>query len=148
MKELTATSVVALHAMQLMMRRNGAVTIKEIHQSSGFPLGLIRSILSKLQGGGLLRQGTRRGFSLARAPGEIALLDVVRLVDPPRAPAAPCGGDFDACASRGACLLAPLCRQAEQGFQETLRAFTLAELMNQPAGLPNCLDPKFRAEAS
>jgi Rrf2 family protein len=148
MRELTADAVLAVHALHLMMRKNKAVTSKEIQKSSGFPLRLIRSVVARLHRRGLIRKGSGSGYLLARAPGEITLQDILRSVEEPRTPTAPCGGDFDACATRGACVLAPLCRQADQGFQETLRTFTLAELMNQPTEVPNCLDPKSRAEAS
>ena len=148
MKELSPASVLALHALHLMMRRNTAVTSKEIQESSGFPLRRIRTVLPKLRRRGLIRKEAGCGYVLARAPGEITLEEIIRSLDAPRAPAAPCGGDFDACATRASCLLAPLCRRAEESFREAIRSFTLAELRDQPIGVPNCLDPRFRAEAS
>ncbi|MBI3854905.1 MAG: hypothetical protein HY293_04360, partial [Planctomycetes bacterium] len=56
--------------------------------------------------------------------------------------------DYDACDSRASCILAPICRSAEKGYQEALRSFTLAELANIPLDLPNCLDPAVQAGAS
>ena len=54
-------------------------------------------------------------------------------------------GDYDACASRASCLLAPLCRSAEASFEESLRRFTLADLEDTAVDLPNCVDPRVRA---
>jgi DNA-binding IscR family transcriptional regulator len=69
------------------------------------------------------------------------------MLDAPKPPAAPCGGDYDACASRASCLLAPLCRSAAASFEEALRRFGLADLKENPVDLPNCVDPKLRISA-
>jgi Rrf2 family protein len=148
MKALSRTAILALHALHLLMRRKDAVSRREIQRSSGFPGKAVRALMPRLRQAGFIRTIPGRGYALAKAPGEIPLEDLLRSVEEPCAPKAPCGGDFDACASRAACVLAPLCRQAEEQFRNTLRTFTLAELMNLPPGLPNCLDPKLRAEAS
>lgn len=148
MRELSSSGIVALHALHLMMRRNQPVSPDEIQESSGFPRELIRAVLPGLLRDGLIQKSTGRGYVLARSPGEISLRQILQAVEEPRSPIAPCGGDFERCETRASCLLAPLCREAEQGFQETLRSFTLADLRDQPPGVPNCLDPRFRAETS
>jgi len=147
MRELTSAGIVALHALHLMMRRTLAVTPEEIQESSGFPKELIRAVLPGLLRGGLIQRSSGRGYVLSRAPGEISLQQILESVEEPRAPTAPCNGDFEKCDSRASCLLAPLCREADREFVRTLRSFTLADLRDQPPGVPNCLDPKFHAEA-
>lgn len=148
MSALSPTAVLALHALHLMMRRKGPVTRCEIRKSSGFPGKSVTALMPRLREAGLIRTRAGRGYVLAKSPGEIPVGDILRAVEAPCAPAAPCGGDFASCDSRAACVLAPLCRQAEEQFRHTLRSFTLAELRNQPPGIPNCLDPKIRAQAS
>lgn len=148
MRPLTPATVLAIHSLHLMMRRDKPVPFGEIQRSSGFERHPIRSVLSKLRRSGLIRSHHGRGYLLAKAAGEITLENILQAVDPPSSPTAPCGGNFDACDVRGSCILAPLCREAEQGFQETIRSFTLAELSDRAPGLPLCMDPKFRAEAS
>jgi Rrf2 family protein len=145
MKELTADAVLALHALHLMMIKTKAVSIHEIQQSSGFPLDRIRSVLDKLFRADLIRNYAGGRYVLAKAPGEVSVQHVVEAVSQLKRPSAPCGGDFEACSTRASCILAPLCQQAELGFQETLRSFTLAELMGIPPELPNCLDPRMKA---
>lgn len=145
MKPLTTDTVLALHALHLMMIKNRAVTVPEIQRSSGFAPDHIRGVLATLAESGLIRSSSAGKYVLTKAPGEITIHQVVKAVDEPRTPTAPCGGDYDACATRGSCILAPLCRTAEQGFQETLRSFTLAELMGLPPELPACLDPQSKA---
>lgn len=148
MRELTAATVLALHALHLMLKKNKPVTLKEIRRSSGFGIARVRPVIGKLRHAGLIRRRSGHGYMLSKAPGEISIRDVVQAVDEAKPPTSPCGGDYDACDSRASCIFAPLCRHAEQGFQETLRSFTLAELVNVPLDLPNCLDPKVRVEAS
>ena len=148
MRELSSSGIVALHALHLMMRRNLPVSLEEIQESSGFSRELIHGVLPGLLRNGLIHKGAGRGYVLTRSPGEISLRQILQAVEEPRSPTAPCGGDFERCDTRASCLLAPLCRQAEQGFQETLRSFTLADLRDQPPGVPNCLDPRFRAEST
>lgn len=144
MKELTGDAVLALHALHLMMIRTKAVSIKEIQQSSGFATDRIHSVLEKLSRADLIRNYAGGRVVLAKAPGEISIKHVVEAVSELKRPSAPCNGDFEACETRASCILAPLCRNADQGFQETLRSFTLAELMGLPPDLPNCLDPNVK----
>jgi len=143
-KELSGKTVLAMYGMHLMLRENRPVPLRELVHSGGFSPKQVRSIVRKLQAAGMVRSSSRKGFVLAKAPGEINVLDVVRVVDSPKPPSAPCGGDYDACDSRASCILAPLCRDAEKAYMESLRNFTLEDLADVPVDLPNCLDPKVR----
>jgi Rrf2 family protein len=139
MKELSAATVLALHALQAMMLKRTPVSIPEIARSSGSDVERIRPLLARLQREGLIHSRPGRGFVLARSPGEITLQQIIQAIGELRPPSAPCGGDFEACAGRASCILVPLCRKAEQDFQETLRSFTLSELRGVPLDLPNCV---------
>lgn len=80
--------------------------------------------------------GPRGGFRLARAPGQVSLLDVVEAVDGP-GPAFVCReirqkGDVtsnDPCAYRKACFIKRRMLTAERAWRESLRGQTLADLM-------------------
>jgi len=148
MKELSEKTVLALYAMHLMLRKKKPASVAEIVRSGRFAPDRVRAVLGKLQAGGLIRSRSGRGFVLAKAPGEISVLGVVQAVDDPKTPGAPCGGDYDACESRASCLLAPLCRSAEQAFQKSLQDFTLEDLADVSVDLPNCLDPRLGNRAS
>jgi len=144
MKELSASAVLALHALHLMARKTGPVSAAEISRASGFATAQVKRVLERLSAAELVESRPGRGYMLARAPGEISIRDVVEAQGESRVPEAPCGGDFDACASRATCILAPLCRTAKQSFQETIRSFTLMDLKDLPPSLPNCVDPKLQ----
>jgi Rrf2 family protein len=148
MKALTGSIVVALHALHRMLRRDGAVASSEICRSSGFPADQVRAVLSRLRRAGLIRRRSGHGYVLAKAPGEISILDVARSIEAPKPPTAPCSGNFESCAVRGCCILAPLCREVDGKYEETLRSYTLAELFEEPLELPPCLDPRTTTKAS
>jgi Rrf2 family protein len=145
MRELSEATVLALHALQAMMLKGTPLSIPEMARSSGFDGARIRPLLARLQREDLVHSRPGRGFVLTRSPGEITLHEIIQAIGESKPPGAPCGGDFDACASRASCILVPLCRKAEQGFQETLRTFTLAELRGLPLDLPNCVAPVSRS---
>jgi Rrf2 family protein len=147
MKGLSEASILALHGLHVLVRKQAPVRLKEIQKTSGFDLRRIDSVMRKLRRAGLVRT-TGRGYILARAPGEISILEVIRSIDVPRPPTAPCSGDYDACTTRASCLLAPICRDAERAFHETLSRYTLAEFEDVAVDLPNCMDPKLRTAAS
>jgi Rrf2 family protein len=143
MKGLSDATILALHGLHVLLRKRAPARLKEIQKSSGFSLAQLRTVMRRLLQSGLIRN-TRRGYVLAKAPGEVSILEVLRSIDAPRPPTAPCSGDYDACASRASCLLAPICRDAERAFLETLRSYTLADFEDIAVDLPNCLDPKLR----
>ncbi len=145
MRELTGATSQALFALHLMVRRKGPVSVREIGRAGGIPPLDVRRVLGRLRRAGLVKGFAGRGFGMAKAPAEITVLEVVRATAAMAAPQAPCGGDYDACDSRASCVLAPLCRRVDLSQQDALRSFTLAELAEVPAGLPNCEDPKHRS---
>jgi DNA-binding IscR family transcriptional regulator len=122
-----------------MMLKQGPVAIQDISRSSGFPAERIRWVVAKLRKAGLVKNLPRRGLILQRAPGEITVQELVLAIEEPAAPTAPCGGNYDACASRGSCILAPLCRITAESAQQALKSFTLAELLGLRPDMPNCV---------
>jgi Rrf2 family protein len=145
MRELTSDSALGLHALHLMVKRDKPASLNEISRSSGFGVPQVRRVLNRIRQAGMIESRPGRGFVLARPPGEINVRDLVCAIETSQAPKAPCAGDFDECASRASCILAPLCRTAELGFREAFASFTLADFRNVPVDLPNCLDPRVGA---
>ena len=82
-------TTLGLHALQLMVRKDKPVSVSEIARSGGFKPSGVRRVLRLLGLAGLVESRPSRGFALARAPGEISVLDVVRATQAPQAPAAP-----------------------------------------------------------
>ena len=144
MEALSKTVVQGLGALHFLMRAQRPTAARSIAAAVKAPPRLLRSILSKLMRGGLIQSRAGRGYVLARAPGEIRLEDILRTLEPPQKPSAPCGGNFDACPSRASCVLSVLCRKADESFMEAMRTFTLDDLREVVPGVPNCLDPQIQ----
>ena len=142
MRPLTEGTVLALHALQLMMLKQGPVALQDISRSSGFPAERIRWVVGKLRKAGFVKNVPRRGFVLQKAPGEITVQELVLAIEEAAPPTAPCGGNYESCASRGSCILAPLCRITAESAQQALKSFTLADLIGARPDIPNCMDPR------
>ena len=66
----------------------GVVQIREIARIESIPWKFLEGILLQLKSAGIVRsrRGIDGGYALARPPGEIALGEVIRLLDGPLAP--------------------------------------------------------------
>jgi len=70
------------------LRPNSLIQILTVAQRTNIPEKFLEQILLALRNGGVLKskRGVEGGYSLAKAPGEITLGEVVRLLDGPLAP--------------------------------------------------------------
>jgi Rrf2 family protein len=125
--------------MHLMASRDGPVSSPEAARRSGGTLAEIRGTLRALRTAGLVEAVRGRGYRLARPAGRISVWNIVRAIDPPTEPKAPCGGDWEACAPRASCVLEPLCRHAREHVREALSTYTLADLRDRAPQLPLCI---------
>jgi Rrf2 family protein len=82
-----------LYALQAMMtlaqhHRRGTLKIRQIASDSDLPKNFLELILVELRNARLVEstRGTKGGYKLRRAPSEIRLSEIVRLIDGPLAP--------------------------------------------------------------
>jgi len=73
----------ALIALTQRQREKRPVHVSEIARGQGIPLSTLTQVLLKLKGAGLVRstRGSAGGYVLARPPEEIALGEVLRVID-------------------------------------------------------------------
>lgn len=76
----------ACRVMAQLARLHGRETLAHIDQlaaAEDIPANYLVQILNELRNGGLIvsRRGKQGGYALARPPGEITLLEIVRVVD-------------------------------------------------------------------
>ncbi|MBV8552366.1 MAG: Rrf2 family transcriptional regulator [Acidobacteriaceae bacterium] len=79
-------SLIALKHFAARQRESGeAVSAKEVADTCGIPLPLLSKLLQKLGKTGFLvsEYGTNGGYRLARDPGRISALEVIRAIDGP-----------------------------------------------------------------
>jgi Rrf2 family protein len=81
---ITTKSAYAARALAELARRGaGPVPIGEIAASRGIPPQFLESIFGQLRRGGILQsqRGVKGGYSFARPPADITLLEVVELLE-------------------------------------------------------------------
>ncbi len=88
--KISQKGLYALQAMMTLARRyeQGAIKIRDIAAESDLPEKFLELILLELKNARMVDsvRGARGGYRLRRAPEEIPLSDVIRLVDGPLAP--------------------------------------------------------------
>jgi Rrf2 family protein len=88
--KISQKGLYALQAMMTLARRyeQGAIKIRDIAAESDLPEKFLELILLELKNARIVDsvRGARGGYQLRRAPSEIPLSDIIRLVDGPLAP--------------------------------------------------------------
>ena len=87
MLSITTKSPYAIRALTELARTGGAgpVPIGELARRREIPVQFLEQLFAVLRRGGLLRsqRGVRGGYSFAREPSEITVLEIVELLDGP-----------------------------------------------------------------
>jgi len=88
--KISQKGLYALQALMMLARHHqqGAIKIREIAYEEGLPEKFLELILLELKNARLVEsvRGAKGGYQLRRTPGEIALSEVIRLIDGPLAP--------------------------------------------------------------
>jgi Rrf2 family protein len=100
----------------------------QVAQEKNIPPSFLAKIISQLSIAGLLHtsRGARGGVTLARAPGEITLLDVVEAIDGPIT-LNECVGDDGMCSFSPDCPLHMIWCDAQDELVTRLRSSTFAQ---------------------
>ena len=127
--------------MHLGLQDNGRVTIREISDSYGISRNHLMKVVSLLTRLGYLdaRRGPGGGIALARPASEISLADVVVDMEDDL--------NIVECFSKdGTCVISPVCElkcilsQALSAYLDTLKNYTLADLLTPKANLCRMLN--------
>jgi Rrf2 family nitric oxide-sensitive transcriptional repressor len=140
---LSQTVEYALRAATFLATAAGeSRTVDEVAAATRIPPAYLSKVLQQLVRHKIVtsRRGSGGGFALARAPGELAILEIVSAVDPiQRITTCPLG-----LAAHGT-RLCPLHRRLDDALAEMERAFadsTLAEILAEPTrSVPLCAFP-------
>jgi Rrf2 family protein len=88
--KISQKGLYALQALTMLARRyrEGAIRIRDIAYEEGLPEKFLELILLELKNARIVEsvRGAKGGYQLRRAPAEIRLSEVIRLVDGPLAP--------------------------------------------------------------
>lgn len=127
----------ALLSLTLHADAPGPTSVRDIADRTGLPQPYLEQILLALKGAGLVRskRGVGGGYTLARAPGDIRLSEIVSAVDGPITL-----GDFGephqdgSCDHEGQCVLLAIWKQAGEHMRSHLEGFTLASIADAARG--------------
>lgn len=118
-------------------QEKGPITVPtpEIARSANIPKKFLEQILLEMKSGGLVdsRAGVSGGYFLLKNPRDIALIDVMRLIDGPVA-LLPCVSlkfykRCDDCQDEAHCALRRVFTEVRQRDVELLAGFTIEDLM-------------------
>jgi Rrf2 family cysteine metabolism transcriptional repressor len=119
--------------LELALRHGqGPISVREIARSQEISERYLENLMSPLLSRGLVTsaRGKGGGFSLARPPEEISLLEVIRATEGSPSPVA-CLDDSDTCARRGTCVTAEIWEMIAQAITGTLGAITLRDMVQR-----------------
>ncbi len=109
--------------------RNASYSAKEIAEAYGIPSPLLAKILQKLVRGGFLKSvhGTNGGYMLAREPGRINTLEVIRAIEGPVI-LANCFHERGECGHTQRCSVREPLRRVHEGILRLLETTTISDL--------------------
>ena len=130
---ISPTAEYALRAIVAIAQAKGeSIVTATLAETTKVPAGYLPKVLQTLRRAGLVdsKRGAHGGFTLARPAGEIAILEVVRAVDP-SSRIQRCPLDIDSHQHE----LCPLHRRLDEAAELVERSFastTVAELLGEP----------------
>lgn len=122
----------ALYAAMQMALSNEPVTVSQVAQRYAIPRGALAKVFQDLVRAGIAvgARGIGGGYRLTRAPGEVTVLDVIAVFDPPR-PEGHCllanPGEED-CADTPDCRIRQLFDEVDEIARCTFASVTLETL--------------------
>jgi Rrf2 family protein len=119
--------------------RDRAASAKEIAEAYRMPVPILAKVLQKLAREGFLvsEQGTNGGYRLARDPGLITALEVIRAIDGPVI-LTNCFTEHGVCELTGQCNVREPLRRVHEGILNLLDGITISDLSSDEdlLGLP------------
>src|ERR1700674_1148906 len=135
MLRLSKKADYALMAMKHLALRGdrASSSAREIAEMYDIPIELMAKVLQRLRRRGLLssHQGTRGGYQLARAPGQISVADVIQAIDGPVTVTA-CSTDDGQCEQFAKCNVRDPLWRARERVLSGRGECTIAELALDP----------------
>ena len=106
-------------------KSNKAVSIRQISNIEGVPFEFLSKIFCSLEKGKLVvgRHGANGGYSLAKKPAQIAIVDIIELLEDINTV------NCSLCARSKKCLAKNVWNKIDKAINKTLSGITLADLI-------------------
>lgn len=134
-----ASAEYALHSLLIMTARTEPVSVRDLARFQNLPERFLAKLFTRLKRAGLVNgiEGIRGGFTLARPPEHISVMDVLEAVDPDRL-LFECaeirrncelfGSEPPTWSVAGPCRIHVVMQEAERALQSVLTSKSLADL--------------------
>jgi len=134
MTRLSTKCRYGLRALVEVARAFGGEPLKrrDIARRQDISEGYLENLFVLLKSGGILfaTRGARGGYALARPPGEISLLEVVKILEGPLGPVE-CLNNEDYCDRREGCTTRKVWERIRRSTEKILSEMTLEDLVKQ-----------------
>ena len=110
----------------------GPVSLKDIARNQEISLQYLEHLITPLLAGGLIKstRGAKGGISLAKAPGDIRLADIIQLLEGSTAPV-DCVDKPDLCNRSGTCATRDIWTDVKDAINDVLETITLEDLLKR-----------------
>jgi Rrf2 family protein len=110
----------------------GPIELKEIAKRESISLKYLEQVINPLRAGGLVKavRGSKGGYSLAKAPCEICLYDVVETLEGPLN-LLECLGDSKACQKASSCVTRDIWKEVSDAISKIFYSVTLEDMVNR-----------------
>ena len=137
MLKLTKKADYGLIALRHLATAKRSASAKDIADAYRIPLPLLSKILQKLARAGLLQseQGTNGGYRLARDPGEITALEVIRTIDGPII-LTHCFTEHAECDQSDLCPVREPLRKVHEGILRLLSSISISDMSHDDMIIP------------
>lgn len=110
----------------------GPVELKEIAKRENISLKYLEQVIIPLRTAGLVKsiRGSKGGYSLAKAPSEICLSDLVEILEGP-VNLTECIRDSKACQRSSLCVTRDIWKETSEAIYRIFRSITLEEMVDR-----------------
>ena len=117
----------------------GPIMVKDIASRQEISGRYLEQLLAPLKVAGLVRsiRGAHRGFTLARAPSEIRLIEIIQIMEGSTAPVE-CVDDASICPRGDSCVTREVWVEMKKGTDTVLESITLQDLMQRQKERNSC----------
>lgn len=111
---------------------NGPMLLKDIAKKENLSVRYLEHLIPPLKSARLIHstRGAHGGYTLAKAPSEITLKDVIRILEGPLSPSV-CVESPEICDRSGFCITRDIWAELEKTISATLAMYTLADLVQK-----------------
>ena len=127
-----------------MHQQNGPVILRDISKRQGISEKYLWQVINPLKGAGLVNavRGAHGGYTLARLPERITVLEIVSVLEG-SVDMVDCLEDPDGCDRSGACVARGVWNEIQNRLREAMAGITLKELIQKQRDFDTSASPSY-----